>query len=99
MGTSLDPRLDPLNNLSPTWEKRALTWTAEFMSTLRKRATFVDAAIALGFTAGGVALAYLPLSPWFLPITGPSLLIGSAWLFGAIAKQLKPKRKRRTGRR
>lgn len=99
MGTSLDPRLDPLNKLSPTWEKRALTWTVEFMSTLRKRATFVNAAIALGFTAGGVALAYLPLSPWYLPITGPSLLIGSAWLFGAIAKKLEGKPKRRSGRR
>jgi hypothetical protein len=98
MGTSLDPRLDPLNNLSPTWETRALAWTLEFMSTLRTRANFVNAAIALGFTAGGVALAYLPLSPWYLPITAPSLLIGSAWLFGAIAKTLKRKPKRRRRR-
>ena len=78
-------------------EQRQLLWAHRLLRTLAKEATYVHAAVGLGGGAGGVALAYLPLSPLYTCITAPFLLLGLMFTGGAIAKSVE--RGVRRGRR
>lgn len=89
---------DPSN--SSSLEQRQLTWAYRFLLAIEKEANYVNAAIGLGGAAGGVVLNYLPLSPLYLVVTAPFLLLGMLFGCGAIAKSIEKKvRARRRDRR
>lgn len=80
-------------------EQRQLLWAHRLLRTLAKESTYVHAAVGLGGAAGGIALEYLPLSPLYIGITAPFLLLGLMFTGGAIAKSVERAVRRRRQRR
>jgi hypothetical protein len=76
-----------------------------FSSRSQRGATYKNAAIGLGGAAGGVVLNYLPLSPFYLIVTAPFLLLGmmlgAGAIEGSIERRIRARRRLRwakTGR-
>jgi hypothetical protein len=87
-GLSLEQRQTG-NGLS--LEQHQLAWAYRFLLGIAAKATYVNAAIALGGAGGGVVLNYLPLAPLYRGVTAPFLLLGMMLCSGAVAKSIERK--------